>query len=135
MLFAFRRISVLAVVGLVAGCAVQAVSSRDATSRVYASTALTAQELEGIARQGSLMDALERLRPGWLVSRGSTPSVSVDGAPPTELSFLRGIPASTVREVRLERASSSVGRAAFAPNGGVIVGDMIVVTTRRGSSG
>jgi hypothetical protein len=136
MLFGLRRISVLAVAGLVAGCAAQAVSSRDATSRFSEGTVVAAQELERIVRQSSLMDALERLRPEWLTPRGgATPAVSVDGAPPAELSILRTISASTVREVRFERSSSSVGHAIVAPNGNVIVGNLIVVTSRHGGSG
>jgi hypothetical protein len=71
-----------------------------------------------------------------LVSRGgTTPRVSVDGSPPADLSLLRTIEASAVREVRLQRASSSVGHAAIAVNGDVIVGDVIVVMTRHGGGG
>ena len=73
--------------------------------RRFGSSVVTAQELAGLLRQGSLMEALERLRPFMLVSRGTTPRVSVDGSPPAELSLLRAIPASVVREVRLQRSS------------------------------
>jgi hypothetical protein len=135
MVFSRSTLIVLAADGPLIGCATRAVSSRDETERAWAGTVVTGQELEGIVRQGSLMEALQRLRPMWLVSRGRTPYVSVDGAPPTDLSFLATIPASTIREVRLERSSSGAGRAAVAPNGGVIVGDMIIVTSRRGKSG
>ena len=129
-----RALIVLVMTGPAIGCAMRAGSSRDATSRTWATTVVTAQELESIVRQGSLMEALQRLRPEWLVSRGGAPYVTVDGAPPTDLSFLSTIPASTIREVRLERASSSVGHAAVASSGRVVVGDMIVVTTRNGGS-
>ncbi len=134
MLFA-RCATALAVASLIAGCATRPVmnrSSSEVTDGVSASTVVTAQELGGIIRQGSLMDALQRLRPFMLVSRGTTPWVSVDGAPPAELSLLSAIPASEVREVRLLRSSSSVGHVITAPNGDVIVADLIVVTTRRG---
>jgi len=51
----------------------------------------------------------------------------------TDIACLRMIPVSTVREVRLERATSSVGRAIVAPNGDVLAGgNLIIVTTRRG---
>lgn len=135
MLLARHTTIALAVAGALAGCTTHAVASHDETERVWASTIVTEQELEGILRQGSLMEALERLRPAWLVSRRSTPFVTVDGAPPTELSFLRMIPTSTVREVRLERASATLGHSAFAANGNVVVGDLIVVTTGHGRGG
>ena len=135
MLCAHRTLIVLAVAGLVAGCATRPVTSRDATSRFSEGTVLTAEELARIPRQGSLMEAMERLRPQWLTSRGATPWVVIDGAPAAELSVLQLIQASDVREVRLERSASSVGHAAFAANGAVVVGTTIVVATRRGGSG
>jgi len=68
-----------------------------------------------------------------LRSRGASPPlVSVDGSAPAELSLLRTIQTSTVREVRLLRASSSVGIVGIAPNGDVIASDVIVVTTWKG---
>ena len=82
------------------------------------------------------MDALQRLRPSWLRSRGASPMVSVDGGPAMELLSLRLISASLVREVRLERSTSGAGRAS-APwsDGDVIVGNVIVVTTgHRGAT-
>jgi hypothetical protein len=125
----------LAVAGTVAGCATGAANARGGADRAWANTVVTTQELDGIPQRGSLLDALTLLRPEWLLSRGGTPYVSVDGAPPTELSFLETILASTIREVQIERASSSVGRSAIGPNGRLIVGDIIVVTSRRGSGG
>jgi len=83
----------------------------------------------GLSNQGSLMDALERLRPYMLSSRGTTPSVSIDGAPAVELSLLRTIPVRVVRQVRLQRAASGTGRARITHNGDTVVGDVIVVTT------
>lgn len=135
MQFARSATTLLAVAGLAAGCAtypVRAPRPSEVTTGTSASTVVTAQELTGIIRQGSLMDALQRLRPFMLASRGTTPWVSIDGAPPAELSLLRTIPASEVREVRLLRSSSSVGHVITAPNGDVIVADLIVVTTWQG---
>ncbi len=135
MSFTRRATTALAIVGLAAGCATGPArnrSSSEVTDGVSASTVVTAQELGGIIQHGTLMDALQRLRPFMLVSRGTTPWVSVDGSPPAELSLLRSIPASDVREVRLLRSSSSVGHVITAPNGDVIVADLIVVTTRHG---
>jgi hypothetical protein len=97
-----------------------------------ASTVLTSKDLGRLVRQGSVMDALERLRPFWLVSRGTTPLVSIDGSSPADVSLLRTIPVSVVREVRLLRSSSSAVRASIMPNGDVIVGDVIAVSTRQG---
>jgi hypothetical protein len=104
--------------------------SSGAGRSVSPSAVVTTQEFASIVRQGTLMEALERLRPSMLLARGGRlPLVSVDGAPPTDLSVLRTISASHVREVRLQRASSSAGYSRILPNGDVIVGDMIVVTT------
>ena len=122
----FARWAAVAAAVAAAGCATHPVRtprSSDVTSGASASTVVTAQELAGIAVQGSLMHALERLRPFMLSSRGSTPWVSLDGSPPAELSLLQTIPASAVREVRLLRSSSSVGHVITAPNGDVIVAD------------
>ena len=135
MRFARFAMSVLALAGLAAGCAPRTAATRGSTEAVNsasASTVVTAQELARLVRQGSLLDALERLRPFWLVSRGTTPLISIDGSPLAELSLLRTIPASAVREVRLQRSLSSAGRASIMPNGDVIVGDVIAVSTRQG---
>ena len=132
MLLTQRAVIGIALAGLGAGCANGMTRTRDSTSRsTYA--VVTAQELSGATQQGSLMDALVRIRPGWLTSRGATPGLSVDGSPPTDAGFLRAIPVSEVREVRFERATSSLGQSRIATNGDVIVGNMIVVTTRRGN--
>jgi hypothetical protein len=135
MHFVRRTTIVLAIAGTVAGCVTGAASSLGATNRVSAGRVVTAQELKGIPQQGTVMDALKRLRPEWLVSRAGTPYVMVDGAPATDLSLLDTILASTIRELRIERASSNVGHAAIAPNGRVIVGDIIIVTSRHGGDG
>jgi hypothetical protein len=131
MLFASRTSGMLILAAFVTGCATGSVGSRDALSRASLDAVVTSKELGGIGQQGSLMDALARVRPGWLNSHGATTGVSVDGSPSSELSYLRTIPASEVLEVRLERPSSSVGRVSIAPNGDVIVANMIIVTTRR----
>ena len=135
MLFALRAALVLCVGVLAVGCATHAprtASWKEATVDGSASTMVTAQELARLGRGGSLMDALERLRPVMLTGRGAVPWVSVDGSPLGELALLRSIQASAVREVRLQRASSSVSHPVVAPNGDVIVGDVIVVTTWQG---
>jgi hypothetical protein len=127
---------VVAIAGLAAGCVSHAVgtpSSNDVVSAAGGATVVTAQELARSTPQGMLLDALQRVRPLMLRSRGASPPlVSVDGSAPAELSLLRTIQTSTVREVRLLRASSSVGIVGIAPNGDVIASDVIVVTTWKG---
>jgi hypothetical protein len=90
---------------------------------------VTAGELVRFSEAGSLLQALERLRPGWFGSRGGIPLASVDGSPPTDLSALQSISIIEVREVRLDRAGLSVGGATLSANGRAIKGDVIVVTT------
>jgi hypothetical protein len=135
MRVAHFALTAFVVTGLAAGCSTRGLTVRSSTREPHGAsgyTVVTAAELARIGRQGSLMDALERLRPSMLASRGATPLVSVDGSPASDLSSLRMIGASDVREVRLHRASSSVGRSAVLRNGDVVVGDLIVVTTWRG---
>jgi hypothetical protein len=138
MLFARCAASVLAIGVLATGCATHAgtPSSHRSTIGAPASTMVTAEELTRVTPQGSLMDVLARVRPSFtLRSRGTTPLVSVDGSPPTDLSVLQTIDVSVVREVRMQRASAAVGVAAIGPDGHVIVGDVIVVTTWSGPRG
>jgi hypothetical protein len=66
---------------------------------------VTAEKLGRLGRTGSLREALELVRPTMLVVRGAPPMVSVDGGPLTDLSVLRSIPTSIVRDVRLVRVS------------------------------
>ena len=106
--------------------------SRSATDYAASKDVVTREELVRFGEHRTLMEALERVRPTMLGLSGRPPRVSLDGSPPAELSLLRTISASQVREVRLQRASSSVGHSAIASNGDVVVGDVIVVTTWRG---
>ena len=131
--FARRSAITIAMAGL-SGCyshaSLPAPGSSGAGRSVSPGAVVTTQEFASIVRQGTLMEALERLRPSMLLARGGRlPLVTVDGAPPTDLSVLRTISASHVREVRLRRASSSAGYSRLLPNGDVIVGDVIVVIT------
>jgi hypothetical protein len=135
MLFARHVTTRLVFAALAAGCATGP-GTTPRTDNGSSATVVTSQELTRLGQEGTLIDVLQRLRPSMLRSRGSTaPRVSVDGSPPADLSILEAITASAVREVRLERASSNVGRAAIAPNGHVIVGDLIVVATWMGLRG
>ena len=108
--------------------------SGEARTSLSAHEVVTAKEFARIVRQGTLMEALEQLRPSMLQARGGRPPVvSVDGTAPTDLAVLRTIPASVVREVRLQRASSNTGYSRIRPNGDVVVGDVIAVTTLGGA--
>src|SRR6476659_36797 len=120
MAFALRAALVLCVGVLAVGCATHAPGTRswnDAAVDGSASTMVTAQELARFGREGSLMDALTRLRPVMLAGRGAVPWVSVDGSPPAELALLRTIQASEVRDVRLQRASSGARPPVPTPDG------------------
>ena len=92
---------------------------------------VTAAELSRYAAGQSLMEALRRLRPDFLVGRGARPAVSVDGAAAGDQSILISIPASEVFEVRLVKAGSPESRSTIHPNGDVVVSDLIVVRTRK----
>jgi len=130
-----RRVTiVLAIVGVAASCAPHRTRGGGVTGPSPAAV-ITSRDLARYVTRGSLMDALHQLRPFWLTPRGTPTLVSVDGAAPTEISYLQLIPVSTVHEVRLQRASSSTGHAAIMPNGDVILGDVILVVTRQAGRG
>jgi len=100
----------------------------------YSSTLVTAEELSRVGQGQTLLDALRGIRPSWLVSRGSQPQVSVDGAPTTDLAILGTLLVTHAHDVRLHRSTSGVGGIAVATGGAV--GDVIYVRTRglRGKS-
>jgi hypothetical protein len=127
---AFFTLCTAATVVIGASCAPG--HSRGAITRPEApdvATFVTSRELSRMA--GTLLDALRRTRPLMLGSRGTPTFVSVDGAPPADLSVLSTIPASIVREVRLLRASSNAGRVVLSADGRAITGDIIAVSTRE----
>ena len=95
------------------------------------STRVTAAELTRYAEGRSLMEALQRLRPGFLVARGARPLVSIDGASAGDQSVLSTIPVADVFEVRLVKAASLEARPSIRPNGDVVTGDLLLVLTRK----
>jgi hypothetical protein len=138
MAFALRAALVLCVGILAVDCATHAPGTpnwNDAAVDASASTMVTAQELARLGREGSLMDALKRLRPVMLAGRGAAPWVSVDGSPPAELALLRTIQTAEVRDVRLQRASSGARPPVATPDGSLITADVIVVRTWPGGRG
>lgn len=98
---------------------------------VESNARVTAVELSRYADGQSLLEALRRLRPVFLVGRGSPPAVSVDGSPAGDQSILDLIRASEVFEVRLVKAGSPESRSVVRSNGDVVVSDLIVVRTRK----
>ena len=129
-----RSVALLTAAALGFGCASHG-PTHQMGSRAAAgpgNTVVTAAELSRYSSRANLMEALERVRPSFLYPRGSAPLVSIDGSVPTDLAILSTIPTSTVAEVRLLRASSSVGKPTVLANGDVVVGDVILVLTRAG---
>ena len=92
---------------------------------------LTAAEIaRGAASQGTAYDALRRLRPQFLQTRGQPESagtepsilVSIDGGSLTRVDALQSIAATMVREIRYLNASEALQRfGLLAQNGPVIL--------------
>jgi hypothetical protein len=97
----------------------------------FANTVVTAEELARSSGTGSLREALELVRPTMLVVRGVPPMVSVDGAALTDLSVLRSITTSRVREVRLVRASPTADYVRASKREYIAAGAVIQVWTWR----
>ena len=117
---------------LMSGCSIRAATTRasEPSSSRARSTVLNEDELMGFSQSGSLFDAVQRLRPGWFESRGTTPLVSVDGSPPSDISTLQSIQVVEAKELRLERPTLTVSHSTLAANGNVIRGDIIMVRTK-----
>jgi hypothetical protein len=105
-------------------------SARDADRAGPGDDVVTTAELRRLDPGSTLLDALERERAEFLHPRGSVPTVSIDGSPPTELSVLQTIRVAEVKEVRLVRRAGRSGPAAIRSDGAVVVGDVILVITR-----
>ena len=117
---------------LTSACATN--SPRRGHGMAYSATLVTAEELSRVGPGQTLLEALRGIRPSWLVSRGSQPLVSVDGAPATDLAILSTLLVTYAHELRFHRSTSGVGGVAVATGGAV--GDVIYVRTRgvRGKS-
>jgi hypothetical protein len=122
---------VIVIAALSMSCASNAARSRASQTGDASNNLLTAAEMIRVAPDQSLWTAIERARPWFLQGRGSVATVSIDGSAGMELSVLRTIPVTDVQEVRLQRGVGNGGRSAVLPNGDVVVGDMIIVLTRR----
>lgn len=94
---------------------------------------ITSEELRSIEMtEASAFRAIERLRPNWLRSRGSTfegqtmPRVVVDGSPYGRLPSLRNLQVIDIAEMRYLDASDATTRFGTGYPGGAIL-----VFTRR----
>lgn len=127
------RATALAVLTLTAACATAPKRGADggAAAPLGDPNVLTAAEVESRgAPTGSMYDVLQRMRPGFLRSRGlagstadaGTVHVSIDGGSLRDLTALRSLPASQVAEVRYLSAASAAQRfGTSASNGPVLL--------------
>ena len=107
-----------------AGCA----SSGGGTGRVAGATTnrIVLAELESLGQLDALQ-AVQRLRPRWLTSRGSgQPVLYVDGAPRGNPDELRFMPSNQVASMEFMSASDASNRFGAGHQGGAIL-----VLTRR----
>jgi hypothetical protein len=131
MSFAARWCSLLGIFAFALGCVARPSTGRSpAATSVSGNSLVTAAELSRYAAGTNLLDALRRLRPNLLRSRGTSALVSIDGTAPTDQGVLSFIPVSTVAEVRLLRATNSVGKPAIV-GGKVVLGDVLLVVTHK----
>jgi hypothetical protein len=105
-------------------------ASPDAAAGQSESDVLGGSDLRHFAQGQTIMTAVQQLRPSFLVGRGRTPVVSIDGSPATSLDVLRTILVADVRAVRLMRGAFGSGLPAILSDGRVAVGDVILVYTR-----
>jgi hypothetical protein len=117
----------LATAGLACASAPSGSSSASSTQR--SSSYISASELEDPAlSQGSLVDAIRRLRPNFL-PRGSAglngttteTEASIDGAPPTALSVMDHMRASDVESVTLLKSGDALQRFGMRPSDGPVL--------------
>ncbi len=116
----------LIAVAAILGCApASGTSGTSVTPPARSATLLTAEEMTAAnVDVGTLYDAISRLRPNWLTSRGTTfspranefPVVFVDGHLYGELDSLRNLYASQVANVRYYSSTEAGGR--FGSQGG-----------------
>jgi hypothetical protein len=127
-----RATIIIAVVGSTTNCATTAVRpSGQASPEPSSSQAVSAAELSRDGQNDTVLAALRRVRPGFFMMRGSTSlAVSIDGGSPEDLSILETMRVSTIEDVRLERGATSVAPR-ITTSGAVIVGDVLLVRTRR----
>ena len=123
------------IIGFLAACARPSISHTNpgpVTLRSSdASLVVTRSELDRSAPSGTLMAALQKIRPWFLTGRGGTLLVSLEGSVLTDASVLRTISVPDVCEVRLVRGTSGAGRSVVLPNGSVSSGDDLIDVSLR----
>ena len=115
------------------GCAsapTQRQSERGTTWTPPGTSLFSPEELARYSQRGSVADLLERAAPA-LSSRGQNVLVSIDGSAPVERAILATIPASTVLDLRLVRATASASIPSMVQNGRVVSGDVLYVRLRK----
>ena len=123
------------IIGFLAGCAQPSIPHTSPgpvpTRSSDASSVVTRSELDRSAPGGTLMAALQKIRPWFLTGRGGTLLVSLEGSVLTDASVLRNVAVTEVCEVRLVRGTSGAGRSVVLPDGSVSSGgDLIDVSLR-----
>ena len=101
-----------------AGCA-----SSGGVNRVVGSTSnrIVMAELEGLGKLDALQ-AVQRLRPRWLQSRGDgQPTLYVDGAPRGNVEDLRFMPSDQIEQIDYLSASDATNRFGTGHQGGAIL--------------
>jgi hypothetical protein len=130
-----RRATILiAVAGSASDCAMTAGRpSSQPSSESSSREAVSAADLSREGRNDTVLAALRRVRPEFFTMRGSTPlAVSIDGGPPEDVSILETMRVSTIEGVSVERGASSVAPR-ITTWGAVVVGEVLLVRTRRGT--
>ena len=98
-----------------AGATAQANAPQRGNSRL-----ITRAEIESVPLE-TIYEVIERLRPNMLRSRGQPIMVYMNGTQIGEISMLRGIQASSVRQVEFVSAADATTRFGTGVPGGAIV--------------
>ncbi len=137
--FGLRRapFALLVTAGLLLASTGCATGERSPSSGGASSTVLTFEMIDGLSGSYSTAyDVVNRLRPQWLRSRGSSsfldsrpslPVVYLDGVRHGQIQRLRDIEANALEEIRYLGASAATNRFGTGHPGGAIL-----VVTRRG---
>lgn len=125
------RFGFIATLALAASCASGSAPSAGGTSaRPTNTNVLTAAEIEAAgAQDGTVYDAIRRLRPRFLQYHGTSGSdqsagqllVSIDGGALDDISALRSIPARQVLEVRYLSAADAAQQFGTSANSSPVI--------------
>ena len=90
---------------------------------------LTSAEMMRLEPDESLLRALRQLRPNFFSGRKAPPRVFIDGIPVADNTFLDAMVVSMILDVQMVRGS--LAHSAVSADGSVVVGDVLLVRTRR----